>query len=867
MNTMNPEELLSHADFVRLLARRLVFDENSAADIAQDTWLAAVEHPPASDRSPRAWLAQVVRNFSLKRYRTDSRRKARERTAGASARSPAPSAAEIAAREELRRRVVDAVQALDEPWRSTILLRYYDNLPHREVAARLGVPLETMRTRLKKGLALLRAKLAKDHDGTSDGWRLALAPLAGIDAAALSGGTASGVAGGVLAMAGLKAKVLFFAAALLVMGALVLVWSLLPGAEPDRGAATDPQPTAAVDAGRNDALPADRAGPDALVAAITGDDEPREKETLLPPSRDIVWKGTLIDYDGKPAQGVFIKPDLVKALHAADRPKGETTVESAGGGAFEIAGLVPGEYTLQLAFGANFGRTEWIEWGPLLFEKPGLVEKDILVADGLGAIVAGVVVDAATGQPIRRPPREPLGMIDFYVGLSNPEINDQGIAGVVDNETGTFCLRGLQPHLYTLHLIGPGLYSKILPAFADTRKKKIIDDIKLTVPPLGEIAFRLSGFADDELRRNLKVYFEMQWGPPLFPYIILLSSSQALAVPEGKGIATFKHDILGSVVRPFHIKRGETSEITLDRSDFATTEPAAAAVKIRLKNADGTPRAGMLLGFEKNMRYKPGFGGPAPGGVTDRAGCLSIDAIEPGIWSAWCANITPEKIALFKKRNILHQLEGELLVSTFHGLEIPSSLPPDFAIELVLPDGVIRGTLCHKGTGLPLSEQDLVMRSVMVNDPGQNYRIVGLSLATTDHRFELSAIPAGTYQLGVAAFGFGEYRSEIFTLAEREVLDMGKILLEPVGTAEIEVFDSAGNPLDARFDWKDKKGYASIFGLDSVELAKGRTAIGNLPLGPLAIEVRARHFKSETITLEIESHRRAKATVVLEPAD
>ncbi len=71
---VNPEELLVHADFVSGLARSLVLDEHRAADIAQETWLAALEHPPSGERPLRAWLAKVTRNFARKLFRSERRR-------------------------------------------------------------------------------------------------------------------------------------------------------------------------------------------------------------------------------------------------------------------------------------------------------------------------------------------------------------------------------------------------------------------------------------------------------------------------------------------------------------------------------------------------------------------------------------------------------------------------------------------------------------------------------------------------------------------------------------------------------------------------------------------------------------------------
>jgi hypothetical protein len=69
------------------------------------------------------------------------------------------------------------VLALEEPYRETVLLRYFENLPPRAIARRLAVPVETVRTRLKRALETLRARLDRDY-GARGAWSLALVPFA-----------------------------------------------------------------------------------------------------------------------------------------------------------------------------------------------------------------------------------------------------------------------------------------------------------------------------------------------------------------------------------------------------------------------------------------------------------------------------------------------------------------------------------------------------------------------------------------------------------------------------------------------------------------------------------------------------------------
>jgi len=176
MESIAPEALLQHGSFVRSLARSLIGDEQLAEDIAQETLLVALERPPLSAGALRTWLARVTRNFARQAYRGSGRRALRE--AAVARAEGLPSAAEIVEREAARKRVVEAVLSLDDPYRSAVLLRFYEECPPREIARRMGVPSETARTWVKRGLVRLRERLDADHGGNRRAWAIALAPIA-----------------------------------------------------------------------------------------------------------------------------------------------------------------------------------------------------------------------------------------------------------------------------------------------------------------------------------------------------------------------------------------------------------------------------------------------------------------------------------------------------------------------------------------------------------------------------------------------------------------------------------------------------------------------------------------------------------------
>lgn len=175
----DPQALLIHRDFLQRLAAGLLADPSAAEDAVQETWLAVASEPPeaGSTRSIRAWLATVTRNAARQIGRSERNRRRRQQRS--SRPEATPSVQDIAVREELRRDVVAAVLALPATAREAILLRYYEDLPPREIARRLDVPVETVRTRIKRGVARLRDELDAAYGGDRD-WRAAMIPMAGL---------------------------------------------------------------------------------------------------------------------------------------------------------------------------------------------------------------------------------------------------------------------------------------------------------------------------------------------------------------------------------------------------------------------------------------------------------------------------------------------------------------------------------------------------------------------------------------------------------------------------------------------------------------------------------------------------------------
>ena len=180
--TLDPAELLAQVTWVRRLARALVRDAHAAEDLTQETLRVTLEQPAGrvgGGAALRAWLRRVARRLALDRFRSDVSRVERER-AIASHEPSGEAALDVVARSQLQQRVVDAVHLLAEPYRATILLRFLDELPTREIARRMDVSDDVVRKRLERGLAQLRERLDREFGQGTGSWAALLLAWPGV---------------------------------------------------------------------------------------------------------------------------------------------------------------------------------------------------------------------------------------------------------------------------------------------------------------------------------------------------------------------------------------------------------------------------------------------------------------------------------------------------------------------------------------------------------------------------------------------------------------------------------------------------------------------------------------------------------------
>jgi RNA polymerase sigma-70 factor (ECF subfamily) len=149
------------------VARRIVAEPGLAEEVAQDTFLALWRRPGAFDPergSLQSFLLSVARNKAVDLVRKEEslRRSAEALLAEVPASAGDPAAEPMEGVEE-RHGVRDALARLSPVQREAIVLAYFGGRTYREVAAELGIPEGTAKTRLRDGLLRLRELMASSR--------------------------------------------------------------------------------------------------------------------------------------------------------------------------------------------------------------------------------------------------------------------------------------------------------------------------------------------------------------------------------------------------------------------------------------------------------------------------------------------------------------------------------------------------------------------------------------------------------------------------------------------------------------------------------------------------------------------------------
>ena len=383
MSIPNIDRLLEQTEWLRGLCRKVNGEQAGAEDLVQSTLVACIRNP-SDPRAARSWLGRIARNLFLDEQRGKRRRMRRELLAATERAVPSP--VEMAERVEAQRGVSEALLELDEKYSTVLFLHYFDGLDLREIAERTQTNLETVRSRHKRGLELLRARLDGRYGGRS-AWALALLTPGDVRQVLMA-------REGPLAPPAMATPALFAAAALLVVA---WIGSQPPGPTPTE-AAGGVATVAAADA------PALRDQPPAVPEATRADASP----LAPPPPAGMVVRGRIVALEsGEPLGAAAISfdaGDIVRNF-AAD-PNGAfafatgLVVPDAAKADARLTVRVAGRVAESIAFRLQPGLPvdgETLDLGDVLLARGTRLDVAVVAADGRAAAGARVAFAASTG--------------------------------------------------------------------------------------------------------------------------------------------------------------------------------------------------------------------------------------------------------------------------------------------------------------------------------------------------------------------------------------------------------------------------------------------------------------------------------------
>jgi RNA polymerase sigma-70 factor (ECF subfamily) len=157
-----------YAGLVYSIAYRVLGEQMAAEEVTQDTFLrlwrrADTFDPARGEFVP--WLVTIARRQAIDTLRRQQRDPLRDPLFL----DDHPDAWENAlpaddAQSTARHLLRDAAAALPDEQRQTIEMAYFGGMSHSQIAARLGVPLGTVKTRLRLGMEKLRAAWLGETD-------------------------------------------------------------------------------------------------------------------------------------------------------------------------------------------------------------------------------------------------------------------------------------------------------------------------------------------------------------------------------------------------------------------------------------------------------------------------------------------------------------------------------------------------------------------------------------------------------------------------------------------------------------------------------------------------------------------------------
>ena len=152
-----------HARAAYSLAYRMMGERQAAEDLVQDAflklWRGASSYRPERG-NVRSWLLAIVHNQAIDQIRSSaSRRRTQEKVEASAPRFQPSEAFAESWRNARRDQVREALRSLPEEQLRVLELSYFGGFKHAEIAELLGLPLGTVKGRMRLGLQKLRGLL------------------------------------------------------------------------------------------------------------------------------------------------------------------------------------------------------------------------------------------------------------------------------------------------------------------------------------------------------------------------------------------------------------------------------------------------------------------------------------------------------------------------------------------------------------------------------------------------------------------------------------------------------------------------------------------------------------------------------------
>ena len=150
-----------YSGLVHGLALRVLRDRRAAEDVTQDVFVALWQDPDRFDPERgtlRTFLATITHRRAVDVIRRDEARNARE-ARSTDEPEPVPDPGDTVAQTLDSQRVRDAVAQLPVAQRRALELAYFRGRTYRQVAAELGIPEGTAKSRLRLGLQAISQML------------------------------------------------------------------------------------------------------------------------------------------------------------------------------------------------------------------------------------------------------------------------------------------------------------------------------------------------------------------------------------------------------------------------------------------------------------------------------------------------------------------------------------------------------------------------------------------------------------------------------------------------------------------------------------------------------------------------------------